>query len=135
FDLGAAAGLLSRFMPAGFYYKTFFGSLRLWEHVFEPFIRRAGGWGRAPGEPDPDTYDRRYHHCDVLVVGAGPAGLMAARTAATSGARTPLLGARSARDATSPDIGTPAAIHSPLPTTPNFLHLPNTTAFGYYDNN
>ncbi len=135
FDLGAAAGLLSRFMPAGFYYKTFFGSLRLWEHVFEPFIRRAGGLGRAPGEPDPDTYDRRYHHCDVLVVGAGPAGLMAARTAATSGARTTLVGARSARDATSPDIGTPAAIHSPLPTTPNFLHLPNTTAFGYYDNN
>ena len=124
FDVGAAVGALSRFMPAGFYYKTFFGSLRLWEHVFEPFIRRAGGWGRAPTERDPDTYDRRYHHCDVLVVGAGPAGAMAARNAAASGARTTLVGARPAADAKG----------AALPKAENFLYLSNTTVFGYYDN-
>lgn len=124
-DFGAAVGALARFMPAGFYYKTFFGSLRLWEHVFEPLIRRAGGWGHAPDEPDPDTYDRRYHHCDVLVVGAGPVGITAARSAAATGARTTLVGAR--------PTGNPMS--TTLPTSENFLHLPNTTVFGYYDNN
>ena len=121
FDVGATVGALARFMPAGFYYKTFFGSLRLWEHVFEPFIRHAGGWGRAPTEPDPDRYDRRYHHCDVLVAGAGPAGVMAARNAAASGARTTLVDA--------------SASAAALPKAGNFLYLPNTTVFGYYDNN
>ncbi|HEX2139572.1 MAG TPA: 2Fe-2S iron-sulfur cluster-binding protein, partial [Woeseiaceae bacterium] len=124
-DFGAAVGAFSRFMPAGFYYKTFFGTQRLWEHVFEPCIRRAGGWGRAPAEPDPDTYDRRYHHCDVLVVGAGRAGLAAANTAAAAGARTTLAGARPTGDR---PVGS-------LPQSDNFLHLPNTTVFGYYDNN
>ncbi len=135
FDIGAAAGALSRLMPAGFYYKTFFGSLRLWEHVFEPFIRRAGGWGRAPAEPDPDTYDRRYHHCDILVVGAGPAGMMAARIAAASGARTTLVGARTARDAADADTRMAAAIRADSANPQDFLFLPHTTVFGYYDNN
>ena len=135
FDLGAAVGALSRFMPAGFYYKTFFGSLRLWEQVFEPFIRRAGGWGRAPAEPDPDTYERRYHHCDVLVVGAGPAGVFAARTASASGARTTLVGARTAREAPDAETRSTGATLTRLPDTPNFLYLPDTTVFGYYDNN
>lgn len=87
FDLGAAISALSRFMPAGFYYKTFFGSLTLWNRLFEPIIRHAGGWGRAPDGADPDCYDRMHAHCDVLVVGAGPAGLFAARCAAAGGAR------------------------------------------------
>jgi len=87
FDLGAGLGWLSRFTPAGFYYKTFFASPRLWRHVFEPAIRRAGGWGTAPAEADPDYYDKRHVHCEVLVVGGGPAGMMAARAAATGGAR------------------------------------------------
>jgi sarcosine oxidase, subunit alpha len=94
FDAGAAIGALSRFMPAGFYYKTFFGSRFLWQRVFEPVIRHAGGWGKAPAKPDPDTYDRTWHHCDILIVGAGPAGLMAARTAATTGARVTLADRR-----------------------------------------
>ncbi len=135
FDVGAVAGTLSRFMPAGFYYKTFFGSLRLWERVFEPLIRRAGGWGRAPAEPDPDSYDRCYHHCDVLVVGTGPAGRMAARTAATAGARTVLVGARTACDATDPEPCQTGTTCPHLTAAENLLHLPNTTVFGNYDNN
>src|SRR5690606_38647082 len=77
-------GLVSRFLPAGFYYKTF-----MWPgwRYFEPHIRRAAGLGPAPTtvEPDRDRYLRRYHHCDVLVIGAGPAGLAAARAAALAG--------------------------------------------------
>lgn len=87
YDVGVATGWLSRFMPAGFYYKTFFGSTFLWHRLFEPAFRRAGGWGRVPQGPDPDCYDRRYAHCDVLVVGGGPAGIAAARAAAAGGAR------------------------------------------------
>jgi len=86
-DAGALIGSLSRFMPAGFYYKTFFGSSYLWSRVFEPLIRRAGGWGRVPEGADPDYYDRMHRHCDVLVVGGGAAGISAARSAADSGAQ------------------------------------------------
>ncbi len=89
FDLGSIAQLFSRFLPAGFYYKTF-----MWPdwHLFEPFIRRAAGLGRAPSRPPAGIqYETRYHHCDVLVVGAGPAGLMAALVAGEAGARVLLV--------------------------------------------
>ncbi len=81
-DFGAVNNALKRFLPAGFYYKTFFWPG--WE-AFEPFIRRAAGLGRAPHEPDADVYDHQHAHCDVLVVGGGPAGLAAAVTAADAG--------------------------------------------------
>ena len=87
FDLGAASGLLSPFLTAGFYYKTFIGpgrGTRFWM-FFERFIRSAAGMGRASREPDPDQYDRANGFCDVLVVGSGPAGLAAAETAAAAG--------------------------------------------------
>jgi sarcosine oxidase subunit alpha len=87
FDVGAVADHLAPLLPAGFYYKTFFGSPRLWRDLYEPLIRRAAGLGRAPVGADPDHYANRYAHCDVLVVGAGAAGLAAARAAAVSGAR------------------------------------------------
>ena len=78
---------LARFLPAGFYYKTFMWPAKFWEAVYEPLIRRAAGLGRAAGAEDPDHYEKAFAHCDVLVIGAGPAGLMAALAAGRSGAR------------------------------------------------
>src|SRR5208282_5822684 len=86
FDLGGINDRISRFIPAGFYYKTFMWPRSAWRWLYEPRIRAAAGLGRAPGQPDPDCYAHRYAHCDVLVVGAGPAGLAAALTAAGTGA-------------------------------------------------
>ena len=85
FDVGVINDKLSRFLAAGFYYKTFMKPKILWEKVYEPVIRNAAGIGVAPKEKDPDHYAARYWHTDVLVVGGGPAGLAAARTAAKSG--------------------------------------------------
>jgi methylglutamate dehydrogenase subunit C len=87
FDLLSANSLLSPFFPAGFYYKTFMWPSAFWERVYEPIIRRAAGLGRAAAEPDPDHYEQAFAFCDVLIVGAGAAGLAAAQVAARSGAR------------------------------------------------
>ena len=76
FDLGSINNLFSRIIPAGFYYKTFMWPANLWENVYEYFIRKAAGLGKSPTKKDPDVYDHCYYHCDVLVVGAGPAGLV-----------------------------------------------------------
>jgi sarcosine oxidase subunit alpha len=89
-DFGRINDLLSRFFPAGFYYKTFMWPRMAWKALYEPVIRRAAGLGRAPVLPDPDRYAQRYAHCDVLIVGAGPAGIAAALKAAESGARVML---------------------------------------------
>jgi sarcosine oxidase subunit alpha len=83
-DAGALAGWFSRFLPAGFYYKTF--KWPTWR-VYEPLVRRAAGFGRAPDREDPDRYTQRHAHCDVLIAGAGPAGLSAALAASRRGAR------------------------------------------------
>ena len=78
-----------------------FGKNWAWTHLYEPMIRRAAGLGAPPREPDPDRYQRTFDHCDVLIVGAGPAGLAAALAASESGARVvvcdenPALAARS----------------------------------------
>ena len=90
FDLRAIQGLFARFMPPGFYYKTFMGSQRTW-HLYEQQIRKAGGYGTAPDESDPDHYDKMNAHCDVLVVGGGPAGIAAALEAGRTGARVILV--------------------------------------------
>jgi sarcosine oxidase subunit alpha len=87
FDVGAINDLLSPALPAGFYYKTFMWPASAWKSFYEPNIRAMAGLGRAPRAPDADFYAQRYAHCDVLVVGAGPAGLAAALQAARSGAR------------------------------------------------
>src|SRR5580700_6939911 len=87
FDVGAVNDWLSPLFPAGFYYKTFMWPRSAWKALYEPYIRAAAGLGRAPAQADPDRYSGRYAHCDVLIVGAGPAGLSAALAAAGSGAR------------------------------------------------
>ncbi|MEL6207855.1 MAG: 2Fe-2S iron-sulfur cluster-binding protein, partial [Pseudomonadota bacterium] len=90
-DVGAVNSLLARFLPAGFYYKTFIHPRAAWKHVFEPFIRQSAGLGRAPKEADSDRYEHFYAFVDVLVIGGGIAGLNAARAAGATGARVLLL--------------------------------------------
>ncbi len=80
----------ARFLPAGFYYKTFMWPRRWWPK-YEEKIRAAAGLGKAPELRDAERYDKCYAHCDVLVIGGGPAGLTAARAAALAGARVMLV--------------------------------------------
>ena len=81
------AACLAPLFPAGFYYKTFMRPAALWRSLWEPLLRRMAGLGRAPELPDPSRYDKTHTHCDVLVVGAGSAGLAAALAAGRTGAR------------------------------------------------
>ncbi|MEM6307831.1 MAG: 2Fe-2S iron-sulfur cluster-binding protein, partial [Pseudomonadota bacterium] len=91
FDVGAINAKLARFLPAGFYYKMFIHPRPFWKYIYEPFIRQSAGLGKAPQARDDDTYEHFYHHCDVLVVGGGLAGLMAALRAGQSGVRVLLI--------------------------------------------
>lgn len=151
FDFGAVSGvLLSPFIPAGFYYKTFMWPRDAWRRLYEPRIRAAAGLGRAPEKADPDTYTNRYAHCDVLVVGAGPAGLAAAAAAAASGARVILCDEQSepggsllSEPAAHSDAvidGEPAdhwltSTLQRLAANPRVTLLSRTTAFGYFPHN
>ena len=141
-DLLAASGWFARLMPAGFYYKTFMASQRSWQ-FFERYLRRAGGLGVSPAEPDPDTYDGRFAHCDVLVVGAGIAGLAAALAAGSGGARVILCDEQAEPGgwllASDERIDGRAAADwvedalRRLRALPEVQVLPRTTAFGYHD--
>ena len=90
FDIGGINNFLSPLLPAGFYYKTFMWPASFWEK-YEYFIRRSAGLGKSPTEPDPDVYEHKYIHCDVLVIGSGISGIMAAKTAAKNGFKTLLV--------------------------------------------
>lgn len=135
---------VGRFIPAGFYYKTFMWPRRWWPR-YERFIRQAGGLGRAPAQPDPDHYDKRYAHCDVLVVGGGPAGLAAAMAAGMAGARVILVDNQSELGGgllSSPALINGAAnndwirqTHAALQGMSDVRILSRSTAFGYHDQN
>ncbi len=105
FDVGAINTHLSRFLPAGFYYKMFMYPRSFWKHVYEPIIRKSAGLGKAPKDRDRDTYEHFNCHVDVLIVGGGIAGLAAAKAAGDRGARVLLVeqtadwGGRAAVDA------------------------------------
>lgn len=87
FDAMAINDSLSDFLTAGFYYKTFMWPAAFWEKVYEPIIRKAAGLGSLSMQEDPDVYDKGFLHCDLLIIGAGPSGLMAALTAGRAGKR------------------------------------------------
>jgi len=91
FDVGAVNDAAYMLFSAGFYYKTFMWPKNFWHKVYEPFIRAAAGLGVSPTEEDPDHYASRYLHCDVLIVGAGPTGLAAAKAAAMDGLKVVIV--------------------------------------------
>ena len=91
FDVGAVNNKLARFLPGGFYYKTFIQPRAFWKHVYEPIIRKSAGLGKAPKDRDQDKYEHFYAFVDVLIIGGGIAGLQAARAAGQAGARVLLL--------------------------------------------
>ena len=88
FDLMAASDLfLAPFIGAGFYYKTFMWPASFWEKLYEPIIRMSAGLGSLSKLEDPDQYDKGFLHCDLLVIGAGPAGILSALVAGKAGAK------------------------------------------------
>ena len=87
FDIGAINNTFGRFLPGGFYYKTFMFPRFAWKHLFEPVIRQSAGLGKAPVARDEDRYEYAYAFADVVVAGGGIAGLTAALAAAKAGKR------------------------------------------------
>ena len=140
FDLAAVNDLFSRAFGAGFYYKTFMRPMSWWP-FYERLIRASAGFGRVPQQPDPDQYEHFNAHCDVLVVGGGPAGLMAALAAADAGARVILADEQSDFGGTllaSDDVAALDWLQQTVATLAacdKVTLLPRSTVFGYYDHN
>ena len=138
-DVSAINDRLGMFFPAGFYNKTFMWPRSFWETLYEPIIRRMAGLGEAPTEIDPDHYAAIYAHCDLLIVGAGPAGIDAALEASGTEKRIILIDEQ--------DETGGGALSDPslwpwldrsmkaLAASPNVTLLKRTTAFGYYHDN
>jgi sarcosine oxidase subunit alpha len=143
FDALAVNDWLHPFLGAGFYYKTFMWPAKLWEKLYEPAIRRAAGLGRLSGHHDEAPYEKAHAFCDLLVIGAGPAGLMAALAAGRAGARVILAeadrepGGRLLTEA--PAVGGHAgpdwvvAVWAELAGLPNVRLMPRTTVTSVHD--
>ncbi len=142
-DVMAVNDLLSPFLGAGFYYKTFMWPRSFWEKLYEPFIRRAAGLGALSGDHNEDRYERAFAFCDLLVIGAGPAGLMAALTAARAGVDVILadedsrMGGRLLSETTEVDGKTGHLwaddVLAELRGMDNVRLMTRTTVFGAYD--
>lgn len=143
FDALAINDRLSPFFAAGFYYKTFMWPKAFWEKLYEPIIRRAAGLGSLTRLEDPDVYDKGFLHCDLLVIGAGPAGLMAALTAGRAGARVILadedfrmggrLNAETFEVAHRPGADWAAKVVAELRSLPNVRLMPRSTVIAALD--
>jgi len=145
FDLGAINNFLSKFFPAGFYYKTFMWPKSFWYKIYEPIIRKAAGLGIAPLKPDPDRYEHKFEYCDILIVGSGPSGLASALAAAKNGSQVILaedkprfggslltyevtIGNKKGKDWADETI-------AQLKSMPNVIVKNRSQVFGYYDHN
>jgi sarcosine oxidase subunit alpha len=113
--------------------------------TYEKFIRKVAGYGKASLEADPDIYDKLNRHCEVMVVGAGPAGLAAALVAGRAGKRViiadqqhefggSLLAGRQTINGQAAVAWAQAAV-AQLAAMDNVLCLSRTSVFGYYDHN
>ncbi len=138
-DFGAINDRLGMFFPAGFYNKTFMWPRSFWDKLYEPVIRNMAGLGDAPTQIDPDHYASTYAHCDILIVGAGPAGIDAALEAIATGRTVILIDEQ--EEAGGGALADPALTQwlerslKALCDAPNFTLLIRTTAFGYYHDN
>ncbi len=146
YDIGEINDLASPFFAAGFYYKTFMWPRKAWDHLYEPFIRRAAGLGKAPVHEDPDHYASQHNHCDVLIIGGGVAGLSAALAAAQTGVNVilcdeqPSFGGAMHYETDARIDGTDGfdwaqQTVETLRAMDNVRVLSRTTAFGYYAQN
>ncbi|MEM9575914.1 MAG: sarcosine oxidase subunit alpha family protein [Pseudomonadota bacterium] len=143
FDAMAINDFAWPFIGAGFYYKTFMWPAAFWEKLYEPLIRKAAGLGGLGGAAVDETYEKAFAFCDVLVIGAGPTGLMAALTAARSGAdviladEDSLPGGRLNAESYTVDGMAGAdwadAVIAELRTLPNVWVMTRTTVTGAYD--
>ena len=145
FDIGAINNFLNKFFPAGFYYKTFMWPKSFWYRIYEPFIRKAAGFGVASTKHDKERYEHKYEYCDLLVTGSGPSGLASAYAAAKNGARVILAedkprfgGSLLTSDV---NVGNQSGkewadkIISELKEMPNVTLKNRAQVFGYYDHN
>jgi len=136
---------LNKFFPAGFYYKTFMWPKSFWYKVYEPFIRKAAGFGVASIKHDQERYEHKYEYCDILITGSGPSGLASAYAAAKNGARVILAedkprfgGSLLTSEVT---IGNQSgkewanSIITELKEMPNVIVKNRAQVFGYYDHN
>ncbi len=138
-DFQAVNDFLSPLFASGFYYKTFMWPKSFWEKLYEPAIRRAAGLGKLSMQEDPDHYDKGFLHCDLLIIGAGLAGLSAALQAGKAGARVILadedfeLGGRLIAEGQADAMNWRNQCIKELSALKNVKIMPRTTIIGAYD--